>query len=151
MSKVIDVHSKGEYPANILSNFYPNAFVLDGVQCSSMEGFLQSLKYRKKKKQTEICQLVGIDAKNAGKRKFLWKWTGNIYWQGQKIKRMGVEYRDLLLRAYHAMLQNETFANALADSRGCELIHSIGKSNPRKTILTEEEFISLLCQVRLEI
>lgn len=114
MSKKIDVHSKGEYPANILSNFYPNAFVLDGIKCASMEGFLQCLKYRKKEKQAEICQLVGIDAKNAGKRKFLWKWTGNIYWQGKKIKRIGAEYRDLLLRAYRAMLQNEVFAKALA-------------------------------------
>ena len=40
----IDIWSGGTYPANVLSNFYPNAFVFDGVECSSMEGLLQSLK-----------------------------------------------------------------------------------------------------------
>jgi hypothetical protein len=37
---VIDIISDGAYPANVLSNFYPNAFVLDGVRIASMEGFL---------------------------------------------------------------------------------------------------------------
>lgn len=33
------------YPVSSLSNFAPNPFVIDGVKCSSMKGFLQSLKY----------------------------------------------------------------------------------------------------------
>ena len=49
--KTIDIHSKGDYPANVLSNFYPNEFELDGVRCASMEGFLQSLKFKNPKKQ----------------------------------------------------------------------------------------------------
>lgn len=40
----IDIHSKGKWPSNVLSNFYPHRFKFDGVWCRSMEGFLQSLK-----------------------------------------------------------------------------------------------------------
>ncbi len=148
MSKVIDIHSKGEYPANVLSNFYPNAFEFDGVQCASMEGFLQSLKFKNKDKQVEICSLVGIDAKKAGKKKWLWKLTGNIYWQGKKIKRTGRTYKNLLFRVYGELLKNERFAKAIEDSYWCKYTHSIGKSNKRKTILTEEEFIFFINKMR---
>ena len=47
---MIDVYSNGAYPANELSNFAYPLFVLDGVHINSMEGFLQSLKYRSSKK-----------------------------------------------------------------------------------------------------
>ena len=77
MPRIIDVYSKGEYPADALSNFYPHAFVIDGIQCASMEGFLQSLKYASVKRQKRVCALVGKAAKRAGKRKLLWRLTKN--------------------------------------------------------------------------
>lgn len=43
---MIDIYSNGAYLANELSNFAYHPFVLDGVHTNSMEGFLQSLKYR---------------------------------------------------------------------------------------------------------
>lgn len=46
----LDIKWKNPYPANVLSNFYSNAFVIDGVHCASMEGFLQSLKFLKGEK-----------------------------------------------------------------------------------------------------
>jgi predicted NAD-dependent protein-ADP-ribosyltransferase YbiA (DUF1768 family) len=55
----MDIYSKGEYPANVLSNFYPNGFELDGIKCRSMESFLQSLKYKNTCRQLEICELPG--------------------------------------------------------------------------------------------
>ncbi len=134
----------------MLSNFYPNEFEFDGVKCASMEGFLQSLKFKNKSRQIKVCSLVGIDAKNAGKRKWLWKFTGNIYWQGKKIKRDSGEYKNLLFRVYRALLKNETFAKAIEDSYWCKYTHSIGKRNNRKTILTEEEFIWILNKMRSE-
>ena len=143
--KVIDIYSKGEYPANILSNFYPNKFVFEGVECASMEGFLQSLKVKDIKKQEHICSLVGIDAKKKCKHRFLWKITGNVYWKAEKYKRDSSEFRDLIKRAYDAMYkENEVFREALLATKGNEMKHSIGKHNPRKTILTEEEFINCL-------
>lgn len=56
--------SKG--PAARLSNFTKRHFVFDGVQCASLEGALQSLKFREPGKQREICALVEIKAKKVG-------------------------------------------------------------------------------------
>lgn len=48
MTECIDIHSKGENaPMEEISeiskrNFYPHPFTFDGVECASMEGFLQS-------------------------------------------------------------------------------------------------------------
>lgn len=146
--EVLEIKSSYEYPSNALSNFYPHSFNLDGVECASMEGFLQSLKFKSSKKQRKICSLIGLDAKNKGKFKLLWKLTGNIYWQGEKIKRCSLEFQELIKRAYDAMLKNEGFKKALIDSKEFELSHKIGKQDPRKTILTEKEFLSILNSLR---
>ena len=81
---VINIYSKGEYPSDILSNFAPNGFTLDGIRCESMEGFLQSLKFRNKARQVFICSLTGKVAKKCGTKKRAWKITGNAYWQGKR-------------------------------------------------------------------
>lgn len=141
---IIDIYSKGEYPANVLSNFYPNNFVFDGVSCASMEGFLQSLKFRNAEKQKAVCGLVGKEAKAAGSKKFLWKLTGNLYWQGKRYKRNSKELYELRLSAYKTLLGNDAFRSALISAKGKTLKHSIGKSKKRTTILTEEEFIGYL-------
>ena len=38
----MDIGSGSGYPSSTLSNFAPHAFTIDGVECASMEGFLQS-------------------------------------------------------------------------------------------------------------
>lgn len=63
--RVIDIYSKGEYPSNVLSNFYKNSFIIDCITCASMEGFLQSLKVKSPDRQKQICLLSGIEAKKA--------------------------------------------------------------------------------------
>ena len=149
--KVIDVYSKGEYPSNVLSNFYPNEFVIDGIKCASMEGFLQSLKYKNSKKQLKICAKVGLQARNKGHKKFWWKITGNIYWKKNKIKRCSSDFFNLVFRAYQEMFnQNKIFKEALLSCNGYELKHSIGIDNPSKTILTEKEFIIILDNLRYQ-
>ena len=142
--EIIDIYSKGEYPANVLSNFYPNSFTFDGVQCASMEGFLQALKFRKPKRQTEVCLLVGKEAKAAGSKKRLWKLTGRLYWKGKRYKRKSREFDELRLCAYKALLTNDTFRSALESAKDKTLKHTMGKHNKRATILTEEEFIDYL-------
>lgn len=47
------------------SNFTENHFVFDGVECGSMEGFLQSLKHPEPEVQERICSLVGKYAKRS--------------------------------------------------------------------------------------
>ena len=147
---MIDIYSKGKYPANALSNFTANAFQLDGIQCASMEGFLQSLKWRSIKKQKEICLLTGVDAKRSagGIHNFLWKITQNLYWNGVKYKRASSAYSALITRAYDALYENADFKEALNSTNAEPLCHSIGKHNKKKTVLTEEEFIEQLYRLR---
>lgn len=145
---MIDIYSKGEYPADVLSNFYPNAFVFDGVQCASFEGFLQSLKYRSPAKQRKICALYGKTAKQAGAKKWAWKVFGRVYWQGNRIRRDGLVFDMLISAAYDALSQNDEWRRALLATVGKELVHSIGKHDKRVTVLTEEEFISNLVRIR---
>ncbi len=145
--KAIDIWSKSAYPANVLSNLYPNAFVIDGVPCSSMEGFLQSLKYADVNEQKAICKLSGKEAKNMTNN--LGQETQIVYWQGTTINRQSEVFQQLILRAYQALFeQNKVFRNALLATRGKKLYHSNGESNPYKTILTEQEFCYMLTTLR---
>ena len=151
--RVIDIYSKGEYPSNVLSNFYKNGFVIGGITCASMEGFLQSLKVKNTKRQKQICLLSGIEAKKAPHlyENIRWKLTGTLYWRGKPINRFSDKYQRLLDRAYFSLSENEGFRTALADSIGYKLCHSIGKHNAKKTVLTEYEFISRLYRLRRQI
>ena len=63
----MNIGSVNDYPANSLSNFAPHPFVIDGVECNSMEGFLQSLKFKSVDMQNHVCTLVGREAKFKGK------------------------------------------------------------------------------------
>ena len=151
MQEIIDVISKADPPFDALSNFYPNGFVLDGVKCASMEGFLQSLKTRSVKNQEKVCLLSGKTAKRYFERKInnlWWKITGNLYWRGKKIKRCSDEYQRLLDRAYEAMSEAPDLIKALKATGNATLIHTIGKCDCRKTVLTEYEFVSRLERIR---
>ena len=148
---IIDIHSKGEYPSCELSNFAEHEFCIDGVKCSSMEGFLQSLKFRSIKKQMQVCSLAGKEAKNSTRHtvaQLRWRITHNLYWQGRRINRFSDEYQQLLDRAYDILSENEDFRKALKDTSSYKLTHSIGKTDARKTILTESELISRLDRIR---
>ncbi|MBP3573113.1 MAG: hypothetical protein J6J71_00705 [Prevotella sp.] len=48
--KAVDIWSKSDYPADVLSNLCSNGFRFEGMVCGSMEGFLQSLKQKDKEK-----------------------------------------------------------------------------------------------------
>lgn len=148
---IIDIYSKGEYPSGALSNFAEYEFYVDGIKCCSMEGFLQSLKFRNPAKQRQVCLLTGAEAKNSSRHVFSqlrWRITHNLCWQGKRISRYSDEYQKLLDRAYSELSKNEEFAKALKSSSGKALVHSIGKRNVKETILTEYEFISRLESAR---
>lgn len=65
----MNIQSGGKYPSNSLSNFAPHPFIIDNVECTSMEGFLQSLKVPDKEMQKYMCSLVGKQAKKSGSKK----------------------------------------------------------------------------------
>jgi predicted NAD-dependent protein-ADP-ribosyltransferase YbiA (DUF1768 family) len=143
----MDISSKSGYPSSALSNFAPHPFVLDGVEINSMEGFLQSLKFKSPDMQEYVCKLVGAAAKKKGSDKN-WKKTQTLYWRGKEIDRHSDEYQELLDRAYDALFQNEGFKKALLASKDSVYKHSMGKSNPKDTILTTSEFCSRLTKLR---
>ena len=143
----MDIGSRNDYPANALSNFAPHPFVVDGVECASMEGFLQSLKFKNPDMQREVCKLVGIKAKMTGKHKTWWK-TQTLYWQGVEYRRDSEEYQELLDRAYDALAENEGFRRALKATGNARLTHYIGKNDISHTVLTQREFCSRLMKIR---
>lgn len=143
----MDISSGTGYPSSALSNFSPHSFVIDGVECASMEGFLQSLKFSDPEMQKHVCTLVGKKAKFKGKKKRWWR-DQILYWQGKAIDRHSDEYQELLDRAFDALSENSGFRRALLATHNATLQHSIGKKNPSETILTRNEFCSRLTKIR---
>lgn len=146
----MDIGSGSGFPSATLSNFAPHPFVIDGVECNSMEGFLQSLKFSNPEMQAEVCKLVGKAAKFKGKKKKWWR-TQTLHWQGTEILRDSQEYQDLLDRAFDALAQNSGFRTALLATGNSVLTHSIGKTKITETVLTRQEFCSRLTKIREEL
>lgn len=148
----MDIRSKLDYPAGDLTNFAAYDFVVDNVACASMEGFLQSLKTQDLELQAEICGLVGIDAKRWGEtQNENWKNAQTLWWRGKAYGRHSQDYQGLLDRAYAELARNEKFSAALLATGEEILTHSIGRSDPRETILTELEFCSRLMELRTQL
>lgn len=143
----MEIGSGAGFPGDALSNFAPHPFIIDGVECASMEGFLQSLKFSNPDMQREVCKLVGKAAKFKGKPK-KWYRTQTLYWMGKEYKRDSEEYQELLDRAYDALSQNTGFQRALLATGNATLTHSIGKTKQSETVLTVKEFVSRLYKIR---
>lgn len=146
----MDIGSKNGYPSSALSNFAPHKFVVKykgfEISCNSMEGFLQSLKFKNTEMQKEVCKLVGFKAKMKGKNKN-WYVSQTLWWNGQPIDRDSQGYQDLLDAAYDSLSQNDSFRKALLSTSGI-LTHSIGKTNEHETVLTRAEFCKRLMRIR---
>ena len=146
---MLDIGSKSGYPAGDLSNFSAFKFVIDDVECFSMEGFLQSLKFDKPHIQVEVCQLIGIKAKQRGKdRNDQWKSKQKLWWKGEEIERSSQEYQRLLDRAFISLASNLDYSEALLATKDLILTHHIGRSSERETVLTQIEFCSRLMKLR---
>ena len=143
----MDIGSGSGYPSSNLSNFSPHGFVVDGVECASMEGFLQSLKFQNPEMQKHVCTLVGKAAKFKGKKKKWWK-TQTLYWQGEAIPRDSERYQELLDKAFNALAENSSFKRALLATQNATLTHNMGKKKPSETVLTKNEFTSRLTAIR---
>ena len=144
----MDIGSGNKYPAASLSNFCPHPFIFRGISCSSVEGFLQSLKFKSPEMQVEVCKLVGKAAKFKGKKKKWWR-DQILYWQGIPIKRQSQEYQDLISEAYDCMFRDSgSFQLALRASGDAVFTHSMGKNDPTKTVLTTTEFCRQLNRCR---
>ena len=143
----MDIKSGKPYPSGALSNFAPRPFVFRGVECASMEGLLQALKFENPEMQRHVCTLVGIAAKRKGKPK-KWQKTQTLWWQGEPIKRDSEEYQVLLDEAYEALFKNEKAKAALLATGNAKLTHSIGWHKENETVLTRNEFCRRLMHIR---
>lgn len=143
----MDIGSGKGYPAANLSNFHPYQFEIDGISCNSMEGFLQSLKFKDINMQKEVCKLVGKKAKFKGKKK-KWFKDQQLYWRSETFKRDSQEYQDLIFRAYECLAKNKKFQKTLLATQNATLTHSIGKNKITETILTKREFCNILTTIR---
>lgn len=131
-----------------LSNFVPRPFVFRGIPANSMEGLLQGLKFKSPDMQRHVMTLVGKAAKFKGKKKRWWR-DQTLFWQGQEIKRDSQEFQALLDEAFEVLFtQNQAARRALLATGNAVLSHSIGKHDPRQTVLTEQEFVSRLMRIR---
>lgn len=125
LGKAIDINSKGKWPSNELSNFFPHDFVLDGVKCASMEGFLQSLKVSDVERQKFICSLSGKEAKSHSTVN--WKENQILYWNGKTYHRAGSDFQELLKYAFEEMSkQNSSFRKALIETKKRNCIIRLG-------------------------
>jgi predicted NAD-dependent protein-ADP-ribosyltransferase YbiA (DUF1768 family) len=149
-ANMLDIGTKSSYPAGDLSNFTAFKFTLDGVECASMEGFLQALKFDKPHIQVEVCKLTGVQAKHRGKeRNVQWKTKQALWWNGEIFCRKSDEYQLLIDRAYLELAKaNEKFRQAILDTGDLILTHRIGRTSESKTVLTQVEFCSRLMKLR---
>ena len=86
----MDIGSGKGWPSAALSNFAPHPFVFRGILCNSMEGLLQSFKFKSPEMQVHVCTLVGKAAKFKGASK-KWFRTQTLWFKGKEIDRHGEE------------------------------------------------------------
>lgn len=152
----LDIHSKGKWPSYALSNFYHNSFMLDGVSCRSMEGFVQGLKCSDINEQLRICKMRGKRAKQFGQKvkgnPLYDIETNGVFWNVKQINRHSAEFQKLMRRAYKAMFnQCPKFREALKATGTKKLFHTIGNTDSHQTILTEKELCDILTELRSEL
>lgn len=144
--KVINIKFRGIGLECKLSNLYPYVFMFEEVEYSSIEAFFACLRIDKEDKQG-VNNMWGKTAWKVG-HNFDWKIKQQVNYKGKIIDRHSEDYQKLITAAYDALYTNPDFQDALRKSNGYVLKHSMGKSDKRKSLLTEREFIGQLNRLR---
>lgn len=146
----INIASGGKWPANVLSNFAATPFLIDGVECASAEGFIQSLKFPNPEMQAHVCTLIGRAAKFQGRKAVRrMKRRRKVWWQGQEFDLRSEEHFELIERALRAKFtQSDRAKRALLSTRGATLTHNLGHPESAFTSLPAQEFIRMLVKIR---
>lgn len=150
----INILSTAEGVGALLSNFAHTPFILDGVSCASVEGFIQGLKCEDPEKQRRICAQYGFQAKRAGTRKRNQKVRRlqTVWWQGESISFRSEAYYALIQRALHAKFAEHGPSRAALLSTGsAELVHETGKPEKPSTSLPVQYFVGMLLEIRREL
>ena len=139
--KWIDVgyRNRGDL-TQMLSNLFPYNFKFKRKKLSSIETFFQGIKFKDKKIQNHVFKYYGTQAVHIkAASDYDWKETGEIYWQGQAIKRDSKEYELLVDELYISAIQNPMYRDALCNCKK-PIIHSIGETEKKETTFTRYEF-----------
>jgi len=144
---MINIRFKDGGLSSRLSNLYPYRFEIDGFTMESYEGFIQSLRTNDTKEQEKLWGMSGYLAWKYAQQ-FHWEVTQKLYWNGKEYDRHSDEYKDLIEYSYDCLFTNNDFKDALKESIGEELNHSIGGTDPYKTIMTKKEFLNNLNRLR---
>ena len=147
IGKAVDISSDGRYPGAMLSNFTPYEFTFRGKRFLSMESLLQGLKFETVETQNGVFERVGVKAKLRRKKR-KWYLDQTLYWQGTPMKRDSKEYKNIVCEAFYALAENIDFQKTLLATGNKHLYHTMGKSDPTRTILTEDEFCEILTNLR---
>lgn len=147
----MNIGSNSSGVAKRLSNFTARRFFFEDVECYSMEGLLQSFKFKDEHIQVEVCKMIGFSAKKRGRaRNRVWQVEQKLWWKGQPYGRKSKEYQELLTRAYNALATNKDFLDDLLSTQNAVFTHSIGCNKESETVLTEREFCGQLTRLRRE-
>ena len=137
-------------PARVLSNLYPMQFRFRGQKVNSIEGVLQSLKYKDKKTQKLVWKYSGLDAYHTRGCNEIDLWTDKcvLYWQVKAMDRQGEEYQTFLDELYLSVAKNPLYRRALLATGDKYLLHHFGCEDKSKTVLTRFEYESRMFAVR---
>lgn len=123
-------------------------FAIDGVHCSSMESFIQGLKFEKATQAASVCVDKPKAARERGKKNLGWASKGCIYWKGEGIPRSSHQHEAFLEGALNEVArQCPAFKTGLIDT-GNATLTSPGKSRESETPVTEAEYCKALTRVR---
>ena len=150
IDKAVDISSDGRYPGAMLSNFAQYEFTFRGKRFLSMESLSQGLKFETAETQNGVFERVGVKAKLRGKKR-KWYLNQTLYWQGTPMKRDSEEYKNIVREAFYALAENIDFQQSLLATDSKRLYHTMGKSDPTRTTLTEEELCGILTEVRISL
>lgn len=131
---------KGSF-SKLLSNLFPYTFVFRGKRVSSIESIFQGIKFKDKKNQNMVFKYSGKEAyhvKLASEQD--WRKTGLLFWRGKPIKRFSKEYEDFVDEMYISAIQNPLYRQAILNCADKHIIHTMGETNNKETVLTRFEF-----------
>ncbi|MBQ7880700.1 MAG: hypothetical protein IJ358_02530 [Clostridia bacterium] len=136
--------------SKVLSNLYPMEFKFRGKKVKSIEGVLQGIKYKDKRTQNLILKYSGIDAYHtrACNEMDFWGKTGVLYWQGKPMDRHSEVYQNFIDELYISATKNPLYVRALMATGDKYILHHIGRSDPKETVLTRFEYESRINTLR---
>lgn len=143
--------------SSVLSNLFPHKFTMyidngyNKVELASMEAFFRCLCCDGLDSRIfpEIACLSGMDSYRVRHALVDWRKSGMLSWDSKVFYRDSEHYQNLLKEAYDQLFDcSILFREALKKTKGKILMHSIGKTDTKETLLTKYEYIAMLNRER---